>query len=127
MYQEVTIVGHVGQDPEMRYTAEGVGVCNFSVAVNQGYGDREKTVWFRVSAWRQLAETCSQYVHKGMLVLVAGTVDARAYTANDGQPRASLDLTAQRVKFLSRREDAGGGSYEGGSDYAAEDVDDIPF
>jgi single-strand DNA-binding protein len=126
MYQEVTIVGHVGRDPEMRYTADGVGVCSFSVAVNMGYGDREKTVWFRVSAWRQLAETCSQYVHKGMLVLVSGSVEARAYTANDGTARASLDLNAQRVKFLSRRDDSGG-SYESRDDYAAEDVDDIPF
>lgn len=126
MYQEVTIVGNVGRDPEMRYTSEGVGVCSFSVAVNQGYGDRQKTIWFRVSAWRNLAETCSQYVHKGMLVLVAGTVEANSYMGNDGQPRASLELTAQRVKFLSRRDEGYEGGYQEGG-YAAEDVDDIPF
>lgn len=132
MYQNVTIVGNVGRDPEMRYTSSGVGVCSFSVAVNRRWTDRqsgekrEKTTWFRVSAWRQLAETCSQYVHKGMLVLVVGEVEADAYIASDGQARASLELNARVVQFLSRQGE-GDGSYYDDSDYAAEDVDDIPF
>lgn len=132
MYQHITIIGNVGRDPEMRYTAEGVGVCSFTVAVNKRYkrsdGQQvDKTTWFRVSAWRQLAEVCSQYVHKGMQIMVAGEVEANAFTGNDGQPRASLELTARDIKFLSRRDDAGGDSYEGSEEYAAEDVDDIPF
>ena len=131
MYQNVTIVGNVGRDPEMRYTAEGVGVCSFSVAVNRRWTNRqtgeqnEKTTWFRISAWRNLAETCSQYVHKGMLILVTGEIEANAYIASDGQARASLELRAQTVKFLSSRRDSEGYYDEG--DYAAEDVDDIPF
>lgn len=133
MYQEVTIVGNVGKDPEMRYTADGAGVCSFTVAVNRHWTNRQtneqqkKTTWFRVSAWGNLAETCSQYVHKGMLVLVTGEAEARAYTAGDGQPRASLELRAQNIKFLSRRDGEGSGSGYDDGDYAAEDVDDIPF
>lgn len=135
MFQQVIIVGNVGRDPEMRYTSSGVGVCSFSVAVNKTWTDRntnekrEKTTWFRISAWRQLGETCSQYVRKGMQVMVTGEVEARAFTGQDGQARSSLELTARDVRFLSRRgEESSGGSYEdsGYQDYP-EDVDDIPF
>ena len=127
MYQQITIIGNVGGDPEMRYTADGVGVCSFSVAVNKRRGQEDKTTWFRISAWRQLAEVCSQYVHKGMQIMIVGEVDARAYIASDGQARASLDLTAREVKFLSRRGDDGGFNQGGDAGYPAEDVDDIPF
>jgi single-strand DNA-binding protein len=137
MYQSLTIIGNVGKDPEMRYTAEGIGVCSFTVAVNKRSTNKQtnqredKTTWFRVSAWRQLAETCSQYVHKGMQIMVVGEVDARSYVASDGQTRVTLEVNAKEVKFLSRRgEEGAGGSYEyggGTSAYAAEDVDDIPF
>ena len=92
-YQYTIIIGNVGRDPELRYTQNGVAVCDFRVAVNRTWNDlntnerREQTTWFRVTAWRALAETVNQYVHKGMQIMVAGTVDASAYLAQDGQPR----------------------------------------
>jgi single-strand DNA-binding protein len=134
-YENVTIIGNVGRDPEMRYLQSGAPVCSFSVAVTKRWTDRtsneqkEKTTWFRVSAWRQLAETCNQYVHKGMQVLVVGTIEASAYLNKDGQPQGSLELTADTVRFLGNRAD-GTSTYEGGGEYARqspEDVTDIPF
>jgi single-strand DNA-binding protein len=134
-YENVTIVGNVGRDPELRYLQSGIPVCSFSVAVTKRWTDRttseqkEKTSWFRVSAWRQLAEQCNQYVHKGMQVLVVGTVEASAYLNKDGQPQGSLELTADTVRFLGNRAD-GTGAYEGGGEYARqspEDITDIPF
>lgn len=110
MYQSVTVIGHLGRDPEMRYTSSGVAVTSFSVATSRKWTDaagaaQEKTTWFRVSAWRKLGETCNQYLHKGQLVMVEGEIDASAYTPKDGgEPRASLELTARTVKFLSRGE-----------------------
>lgn len=137
MYQYTVIVGNVGRDPELRYTPSGVAVCDFSLAVNRVWTDRntneqhEKTTWFRVTCWRGLAETVSQYVTKGRQVLVTGEVDASAWTDNEGNPRASLELTAQTVKFLGRRDDIPGGSYGPEGDYGgpppAEDLQDIPF
>ncbi|MBI5928709.1 MAG: single-stranded DNA-binding protein [Chloroflexi bacterium] len=136
MYQQITIIGRVGRDPELRYTSNGTGVCSFSVAVSKKWTDRnsnekkEKTTWYKVSAWRQLAETCSQFVHKGMLILiVADEVEVRAYTGQDGNPQASLEITARDVKFLSSKGDRGGGT---GEDYAGgysggEEPEDIPF
>ena len=71
---------NLGRDPEMRYTPSGVAVTNFSVATSRSWtgqdGQRqEKTVWFRVAAWRGLAETCNQYLTKGQRVLVVGEVE----------------------------------------------------
>lgn len=111
MWQRITIVGNLGSDPEMRYTPSGVPVTSFSVAVNrkvklQDGSVQEKTTWFRVTAWRQLAETCSQYLSKGRMVLIEGEVEVSAYAAQDGTPRASLELTARDVRFLGGRSDA---------------------
>lgn len=111
MYQKVVIVGNLGTDPEMRFTPSGVPVTSFNVAVNRRWKDsngelREKTTWFRVTAWRGLAEQCNQYLTKGRLVLVEGEIDASAWLDNEGNPRATLELTARNVRFLGRRETA---------------------
>jgi len=128
-YQYTIIIGNVGRDPELRYTQSGAAVCDFSVAVTRRWNDRatneqrEKTTWFRVSAWRNLAETANQYVRKGMQIMVAGEVDASAYIGQDGQPRATLELTARDIKFLGRR----GEGEEGAAEYPAADAEDLPF
>ena len=104
MYQELTIVGHLGNTPEMRYTPNGKAVTNFSVAVN-GYNT---TVWFRVAAWERLAEICSEYLEKGSLVLVTGRLTAddtgspRIWYDKEGTPHASYEMVALAVKFLGR-------------------------
>ncbi len=130
MYQKVVIVGHLGSDPEMRYTPSGVPVTSFSVAINRRWTDNngephEKTTWFRVTAWRTLAEQCNQYLSKGRLVLVEGEVEASAWKDNEGQPRATLELTARSVRFLG----SGRGNGNGGPALAAAggDEEDIPF
>lgn len=114
-YQQITIVGRLGRDPEMRYTASGVPVTSFSVATSRNWtgqdGQRqEKTVWFRVTAWRKLGETASQYLTKGREVLVIGEVEEPStWTDRDGNNRASLEVTARDIRFLGSRDDAVGG------------------
>jgi single-strand DNA-binding protein len=138
MYQQVIIVGNVGRDPELRYTQNGVAVCDFSVAVNKVTNvngeRREKTTWFRVTCWRQLAETVNQYLTRGRQVMVVGEVEASAYLDKSGQPASSLDLTARDVRFLGGREggEAGGGGYDNHREYNEDfappnQIDDIPF
>ncbi len=119
MYQQITIIGNVGRDPEMRYTQGGVAVCDFSVAVNKRYttagGDqRDETTWFRVTCWRQLAETMGKYLTKGKQVMVVGEVTASAYTDKAGQPAATLEITANTVKFLGQRQEGGENDAPGG-------------
>jgi single-strand DNA-binding protein len=138
-YEQTIVVGNVGRDAEMRYTQSGAAVTSFSVAVTTRWTDgqtnerREKTNWYSVSCWGRQAEIANQYVRKGTQIMVIGTVSARAYTGQDGQPRSSLDLRCNSFQLLSGRDDAGGG---GGGDMgrgydeysnAPQDMDDIPF
>ncbi|MEZ4870073.1 MAG: single-stranded DNA-binding protein [Caldilineaceae bacterium] len=143
MYQQITLIGNLGSDPEMRYTPSGVAVASFSLAVNRSWvgqdGQRQdKTTWFRVSAWNKLAETVTQYLSKGRQVMVVGEVEeARGYLDRDGNPRASLEVRAQTVRFLGQRgdnmmgSDAGGqygGAMSANNNNGAEVQDeDIPF
>lgn len=140
MYQKVVLIGNLGSDPEMRYTPSGTAVTNFRIATStavskerspecpagwkESYNGRnwELTTWWRVTAWRQLAETCNQFLHKGSQVYVEGeiggeatngTQNPRVWTGNDGTPRASYEVTARMVKFVGARgERAEGGGYE---------------
>jgi len=139
MYQQITLVGNLGTDPEMKYTPSGVPVTKFSVAVNKSWtgqdgARQEKTTWFRVTAWRAQAETCAKYLSKGRQVLVTGELEeARPWTDRDGNTRASLEVTAQVVRFIGGRGDggdAGGYGSATSSDEPPGDVgseEDIPF
>jgi single-strand DNA-binding protein len=141
MYTRTLVVGHVGQDPEMRYTPGGVPVTSFSVAstrkwTNANGEQQEKTTWFRVTCWRKLAELTAQYLQKGRLVLVEGEVEARGFADKGGNVRATLELTASTVKFLGSRGDvpdmAATGSHamapgNGGDEFVGGNEDEIPF
>ena len=117
-YQLLTIVGNVGQDAEIKYLRDGVAVTNFSVAVSKvtGKGDarKETTTWFKITIWREKAETAAQIVKKGARILVTGEVSASAFIdKKTGEARASLELTASEFRLLSSREETEGG--EGGT------------
>jgi single-strand DNA-binding protein len=117
MFQQITLVGNLGRDPEMRYTPSGVPVASFSVATSKRFQGQdgqwqEKTIWFRVSAWRKNAENVSQYLTKGSKVLIIGEIEEpRPWTDKEGNTQVSLEVTAQTIRFLSTRgEGMGGGS-----------------
>jgi single-strand DNA-binding protein len=133
MFQSVTIVGHLGKDPEVRQMPRpalsgvegGTPVCNFSVAANRRWTDgdgepQQETTWFRVSAFGRLAEACAEHLARGRLVLVEGRLrpdgdgNPRTWIGDDEQPRASFDVAAQTVRFLDRRGRAGAGDEEEG-------------
>lgn len=107
MYQQITLVGNLGNDPELRTTPNGIPVCNFSLAVHRQWTNRdgeqsEKTTWFRVTVWQRQAETVARYLRKGSAVLVVGELEeANAYLNRAGEPAATLEVTARMVKFLS--------------------------
>lgn len=138
MYQKIVIVGNLGRDPEMRFTPSGQAVTNFNVATNRRYtsstGERvDETIWFRVSVWGRQAETCNQYLSKGRKVLVEGRLTAdpatggpRIWTDSAGNPRASYEISAITVQFLSGRGEEDG--LQHGEDFADMASDeDIPF
>jgi single-strand DNA-binding protein len=146
MYQKIVIVGRLGRDPDMRYMPDGTAVTSMNVATDRRWTDKatgqptQETTWFRVSVWGRQAETANQYLSKGKLVLIEGhlrpdpqTGGPKLFTRQDGTMGASFEMTAELVRFLSGREDAGGtGSFDdsgrgGGSKSAVQEEDDIPF
>jgi single-strand DNA-binding protein len=117
---KIQIIGNLGRDPEMRYTPQGTAVTSFSVAVNRKWTDRdgqlqEETLWFRVSAWNRLAETCNQYLSKGKQVYIEGRLRAPSvFTDQNGVTRAGLEITANDMVMLGSRGETG--SYQGSDD-----------
>ncbi len=118
MFHKIIVIGHLGRDPELRYTATGSPVANFSVAANRRYtaqdGQRvEETIWFRVTAWGNLAEIVHQFLRKGMAVYVEGrlvpdlnTGTPRIFKRRDGSIGASYEVRAETLRILSGRRDA---------------------
>ena len=112
MFHTLILAGNVGGEPAMRFTPAGKAVTSFSVAVMDGFGDKKHTIWFRVSAWDKLAETCNQYLHKGSKVLIEGrlmadkdTGNPRIFTRQDGTSGSSYEISATTVRFLTPRSD----------------------
>jgi single-strand DNA-binding protein len=135
MYHEIIIVGHLGRDPEMRYTDAGLPVTTFSMATNRKWtnddgSQGEETIWVRVTAWRKLAEVCNQYLKKGRLVLVKGhlqpdkaTGGPRVYQRKDGAYSAQYEMVAETVRFLG----GNGKKAEDEEPIGAEDDQGVPF
>src|SRR3954470_15366154 len=110
---KIQIIGNLGRDPELRYTPNGRPVATFSVAVNQSTKNQqtgewvEATDWFRVSVWGDRAERAAENLRKGARVFVDGRFRTREYEANDGQKRLSLDVSADTVLGLDKRDATG--------------------
>jgi single-strand DNA-binding protein len=108
---KVILTGNAGSDAEMRFTPSEDAVTTFPLAVTDGYGDHKKTLWYKITAWGKLAETCNNYVKKGSKVLVEGRLTAddsgnpRVWTRSDGTPGASFEVTSSTVEFLSGKEE----------------------
>lgn len=102
---KLTIIGNLVRSPEQRATQSGIAVTTFTVAVNRRRTQegQPETDFFRVTAWRGLAETCGKYLDKGRKVCVVGPVSISTYTGNDGQTRASMEVTAEDVEFLTSK------------------------
>ena len=134
-FQTILIVGHLGREPEMRYSPSGQAVTNFNLAVNRQHSgsngqSSKETTWFRVSTWGKTAENCSEYLHKGSLVLVEGrlvcdpeTGGPRLYTRKDGTPSASFEVMANTVRFLTGSDEHS----ESESAQVSSEEEDIPF
>lgn len=106
---KVFIVGNLTRDPEMRTTNSGIAVCSFTVAVNKRMSADAKhpeADYFRVTAWRGLGENCNKFLAKGRKVAVTGSVSVSTYQAKDGTTKATLEVVADDVEFLSPKGEA---------------------
>ena len=96
----IMLIGNLVRDPEAKTLANGINLTTFTIAVN-GRGKDADTTYFRITAWRQLAENCSRFLEKGKKVAVLGSVSLSTYTKKDGTGGASLEVNADQVEFLS--------------------------
>ena len=123
---KVMLIGNLGADPEMRYTANGNAMTVFRVAVSRTFGGdgerREETEWFRVVAWSKLAELVGQHLQKGRKVFVEGRLSTRSWEGQDGQKRYTTEVVANQVLFLDRPQGASLGEVSGDME-----LDDVPF
>lgn len=106
---KVILIGHLGDDPELRYTGGGVAVCTMSLATNETYTDEdgnevEKTEWHDVVTWRRLAEICDEHLHKGSQIFVDGKIQTREWSDRNGNQRYDTEVLARQVQFLDNKE-----------------------
>lgn len=130
---KVMIIGHLGRDPEMRYTPSGRPVTSFSVATSRSWNTsngerRTETEWFNVVAWGSLAEICNQYLKKGQQVYIEGRLQTRRWEDDDGNKRSTTEVVAREMIMLGDRRDREDGAEAGASeDYDEGDEEEFPF
>lgn len=113
---KVIIVGNLGRDPEVRYSADGVAICNISVATTSAWKDkntgdkREETEWHRVVFYGKLADIAGEYLRKGRSIYVEGRLKTRKWTDKDNIERYTTEIVADQMQMLGGREDGGSGS-----------------
>src|SRR5215212_5947120 len=125
MINKVILVGRMGKDPEIRSTPGGQTVAKFSVATDENFTDKngekqERTEWHNIVAWGRLGEICGQYLRKGKLVYIEGSIRTDSWDDKEsGQKKYRTEIIANTMKMLDRRGDegsgGGGGSYDRGS------------
>ncbi len=108
MLNKIMLIGNLGRDPELQVTSDGTPFTRFSIAVNRNTktstGEkREETEWFNVVAWRQLAEICERYLHKGSKVYIEGRLTQRKYTDKNGLERTSVEVNATDMEMLDSK------------------------
>ena len=119
---KIMLIGNVGREPEMTYTPSGSPVTKFSLATNRRWKDKttgemkEETTWFNIVAWERLAETCSNYVHKGSKIFVEGRLVIREYTDKDNVQRRAVDVVITDMELLDSK---GSGPSAGGAGASA--------
>ncbi len=131
---KIILIGNLGRDPEMNYTPNGIAVTKFSLAVNRvsksPSGERQdETEWFNIVAWRQLAETCNNYLKKGSKIYIEGRLTQRKYTDRNGAERTAIEVVANDMEMLTpkdRQGSSGADNFPGGDD-ALGDLDEHPF
>lgn len=126
---QVTLIGNLGADPELRHTDSGTAVATMSLATTRVYKDKndkkqEETTWHRVVVWGKQAEQCNEFLSKGRQVYVGGRIQHRSYE-KDGEKKYITEVVAERVQFLGKAPEGAGGG--GNRDVPPPSDDDIPF
>lgn len=104
MLNRTVMIGRLTRDPELKYTPSGTAVCTFSIAVGRTF-QTDVTDYFDIVVWRKMGENCANYLSKGKLVAVDGSLQVRSYETKDGSKRKAYEIVAETVKFLSPKDE----------------------
>ena len=110
---KVILIGHLGADPEISTTQGGTALAKFRIATTDTWKDRtsgerqERTEWHSIVAWDKLAQICGEYLHKGKMVYVEGSLQTRSWDDQNGQKRYKTEIKANNILMLSPRADGG--------------------
>ncbi len=112
MLNKIMLIGNLGKDPEFNVTPDGTPIAKFSLAVNRNTKNRggewvKETEWFNIVAWRQVAERCEKYLHRGSKVYIEGRITQRKYTDKEGIQRTAVDVIANEMVMLDSKAEAG--------------------
>ena len=130
---KTTLMGHLGRDPEIRYTPNGTAVCTISLATTSAWKDKttgeriEKPEWHRIVFYRRLAEVVAEHMTKGRLLYVEGRLSTRKYRDADGLERYVTEVIADEMQMLGKPERTFEGAVEGFEPAPSIEEDDIPF
>jgi single-strand DNA-binding protein len=129
---KVILIGNLGQDPELRYLQSGQAVCEFSVATNEKWTDKEgekqeRTEWHSITAWGKTAENCAQYISKGSAVYIEGKLQTDKWEDKEGVKRSKTRIVAQNVTFLDRKSEGGSRRDEEDAPPPTPPPSDVPF
>ena len=140
MINKVILVGRLGKDPEIRSIPSGTSVAKFTLATDERFTDKsgekqERTEWHDIEAWDRLGEICGQYLRKGSLVYIEGTIRTDTWDDKEtGQKRSRKKIVAREMKMLDKKRDENGGGYAGARKTTAsgpatqvEEDDEVPF
>ena len=129
---KVILIGNLGKDPEVRYTASGEAMCNLSLATTESWKDKssgekkELTEWHRISFFGKLAEIAGQYLKKGSQIYVEGSLRTRKWTDKEGQERYTTEIRGDQMTMLGSRQGMGAPAGGGGGGYDSEPTDYAP-
>ena len=128
---KVMLIGNLGKDPEVRYTASGTAVASFSLATSEKFKNKsgeweEKTEWHNVTLWARLAEIAGEYLAKGKTVYIEGRLQTRKWQDRDGKDRYTTEIVGEKMQMLSGKGEGGGGGRQGGGKPASDEHNSAP-
>lgn len=139
---KVILIGRLGKDPETRYLPNGDAVCNFSIATDESWKDKNgqrqtRTEWHAITMYRKLAEIAAKYLQKGSQVYIEGRIQSRKYTGKDGIERTAYEIVCSEMKMLGGRAEGVEGQHnpppppqarqQPAAPVPQDDIDDVPF
>ncbi|MDE2510840.1 MAG: single-stranded DNA-binding protein [Elusimicrobia bacterium] len=129
----VLLTGRLTRDAELKYTAGGVAICHFSLAVNRRFKDpksgewKDDTSFVDITVWREAGERCGKVLKKGSPVHVEGRLRSSSFEGKDGTKRTKLEVEARRVQILEKASSAASGAGESEASSVGADIEEVPF